>query len=109
MRNLSTVRLFKKTRRRRGSGDDTPDNLVLLCPNHHAIAHAIGRGGRDSSGGAKWYGKQTAPELVAELRRIDRPIQARGATEEEVAASVQHLMQQQWAIKADASNEVECA
>lgn len=47
-------------------GSDEAGNLVVLCPNHHAIAHraTFTRRGR-------YYGPRTRAELLAELREID--------------------------------------
>jgi 5-methylcytosine-specific restriction endonuclease McrA len=57
-------------------GDDAEANLVLLCPNHHAIAHALGDykpSGMPSRSG--WYGPTHPrghdprnPPLAARLR-----------------------------------------
>lgn len=46
-----------------GSHDD--ENLIVLCPNCHAVAHFIG-----SRVGKTWYGATTKAELIAQLQRI---------------------------------------
>ena len=48
-----------------GSKDE--DNLVILCPNHRALAHRVGQ-----QNGAKWYGASTPNELIEELTTLDR-------------------------------------
>lgn len=47
-----------------GSNDE--ENLVILCPNHHALAHRVGQ-----QNGARWYGAPTPNELVAELTALE--------------------------------------
>lgn len=46
-------------------GSDSRRNLVLLCPNHHAVAHRLG-----SQRQGIWYGAQTREDLLAELTVI---------------------------------------
>jgi hypothetical protein len=54
-------------------GDDSEDKLVLLCPNHHAIAHAAWRMSlpTPSRDRLPWNGPRTRAEVIAELRAID--------------------------------------
>ncbi len=47
-------------------GTDAPDNLLLLCPNHHALAHSLG-----SQRHGVWYGAQTRMELLAEISAVE--------------------------------------
>jgi hypothetical protein len=49
-------------------GEDGPENLVVLCPNHHALAHVLGK--RSRSG--EWRGARKRRELVGQLRRVDK-------------------------------------
>ena len=54
-------------------GDDSAANLVLLCPNHHAIAHALGDykpSGMPSRSG--WYGPLTREAMIHEIRLLQR-------------------------------------
>ena len=44
---------------------------VVLCPNHHAVAHAAWRIHR-----GRWFGPRTPDELVHELREIDADVAA---------------------------------
>ena len=48
------------------SGTSEPDNLVLLCPNCHAIAHDIWGKPR----GGEWRGPKTRDELLSSLRLL---------------------------------------
>jgi hypothetical protein len=47
-------------------GADAAENLILLCPNHHAIAHWIGTIGGTVAGSAwrAWAGPRTRGELI---------------------------------------------
>lgn len=47
-------------------GTDDRDNLVLLCPNHHAIAHIISRRNGDA-----WLGPRTKNDLLIMLRAVE--------------------------------------
>jgi predicted HNH restriction endonuclease len=46
-------------------GADDEGNLVLLCPNHHAIVHGFW-------GTKKYEGPRTKEDLVRELKTLDR-------------------------------------
>jgi hypothetical protein len=52
-------------------GKDEEKNLVLLCPNHHAIAHRIGRI-RRHKGRWIWNGATAPARLLAELHCVER-------------------------------------
>jgi hypothetical protein len=53
-------------------GADAPENLALLCPNHHAIAHRLwplyGKRGAEVKG---YDGPRTPADLVEELHVYD--------------------------------------
>lgn len=54
-------------------GSDDADNLVLLCPNHHAIAHQLGRiQQRPTLECHSWDGPQTKEHLLHELQLLGR-------------------------------------
>lgn len=55
---------------RRDGGDDSDANLILLCPNHHAVAHCIMPLWR-SSRGARVTGI-TRAHLLTALRLADK-------------------------------------
>ena len=52
-----------------------PENLILLCPNHHATAHHLGMWTHNADGlipGQRvWAGPQTPGQLVACIRRFE--------------------------------------
>jgi 5-methylcytosine-specific restriction endonuclease McrA len=50
-------------------GSDRRSNLVVLCPNHHALAHAAGR-----RRAGIWHGARTTQELFAALTEYERAI-----------------------------------
>ncbi len=53
-------------------GGDVEDNLVLLCPNHHAIAHRLWPLVGKKSAARKGYdGPRSPAEVVEELRLFD--------------------------------------
>lgn len=57
-------------------GPDHPSNLLLLCPNCHAIAHRLGKmGGRvnRSTGYRDWSGPRTRDEALAAFAIVTRP------------------------------------
>lgn len=56
-------------------GPDHPDNLVVLCPTHHAVAHALGRIRRNARGVRWWEGPQNREHLLHELKLLDGPPQ----------------------------------
>jgi len=63
-------------------GPNKKSNLVVLCPNHHAIAHRLGRNRRD--GRWVYFGPKTPDELIRTLKEIDqdpRAWEARQAAE----------------------------
>lgn len=51
-------------------GTDADENLIVLCPNHHALAHRAGQSRVARSG--VWAGPTTAGELLAAIRRYER-------------------------------------
>ena len=51
-------------------GSDADDNLVLLCPNHHAIAHRVGQV-TSGTGRKRYHGPQTKAELLGLLAQIE--------------------------------------
>lgn len=56
-------------------GSDDAENIALLCPNHHAVAHAVGLMHGNGQGKRKgWYGDKSAGVLIARLRKIDSRI-----------------------------------
>lgn len=50
-------------------GLDVEENLILLCPTHHATAHAMGRV-RGRSDSRYWEGPRTREHLLFEMRLI---------------------------------------
>lgn len=55
-------------------GKDHAKNLVLLCPNHHAIAHALGKivADKGAKGSRKlWTGPTTPEALLNEIRWVE--------------------------------------
>lgn len=52
-------------------GSDEDENLVLLCPNHHAIADNLGRTRSRGLEGNRYFGPRTREELLETLRRLD--------------------------------------
>lgn len=48
-------------------GSNGQENLVILCPNHHALAHRVGQ-----QNGSRWYGAPTPSDLIAELTALER-------------------------------------
>lgn len=57
-------------------GPDTEENLILLCPTHHAIAHHMGRMVPDGLAPCKiWWGPRTKRELLATMHMLTMPEQ----------------------------------
>lgn len=48
-------------------GGDEASNLVLLCPNHHTVAHRIG-----TLRNGLWFGPRDREELLSELRLLEQ-------------------------------------
>jgi hypothetical protein len=53
-------------------GTDDPDNLIVVCPTCHAVAHALGRIGRMAAV-REWVGPRSRDELIEENRLLDDP------------------------------------
>lgn len=53
-------------------GTDAPENLALLCPNHHCIAHRVGHVMR-RNGTRVYLGPLTREALFEELRIAEDP------------------------------------
>lgn len=53
-------------------GTDQRGNLMVLCPNHHAVAHRAGRMKR----GVGWTGPRTREELFRVFARVDSVVDA---------------------------------
>lgn len=51
-------------------GADAVENLVLLCPNHHAIAHRLGDGRSRSGKTRYWNGPRSREALIHELKLL---------------------------------------
>lgn len=51
-------------------GPDTADNLVLLCPNHHALAHRVCVVYSKTGKTKYWQGPTTREALIYELRLL---------------------------------------
>jgi transcription initiation factor IIE alpha subunit len=47
-------------------GGDADENLILLCPNHHSLAHTVGRRSRKS-----YFGPTDRAALILALREVD--------------------------------------
>lgn len=45
-------------------GADTADNLILVCPTHHAMAHYMGNASRGVDGQWEWQGPLNRRELL---------------------------------------------
>lgn len=52
-------------------GSDYPTNIVVLCPNCHAIAHRITLARRDVFGKRRYVGPQTREDMLGRLRLLD--------------------------------------
>lgn len=53
-------------------GGDEESNLILLCPNHHAIVgHFFGKHTSRHSGKRRYHGPATRSALIAWLKRFD--------------------------------------
>lgn len=54
-------------------GADSPDNLALLCPTHHAVAHRLGQMSLPSKRHRyrTWNGPLTREALVAEIQALE--------------------------------------
>jgi hypothetical protein len=48
-------------------GSHEHDNIALLCPNHHALAHLVWPNYRR----ARWCGPESRDEFMRILRRVD--------------------------------------
>lgn len=46
-----------------GGSIEDPNNLVVLCPNHHAIAHRVGKRQKN-----KYFGPKTKDKLISEIK-----------------------------------------
>lgn len=54
-------------------GTDSHDNLILVCPTHHAIAHQLGRMVRVAgAANYEWRGPRSRRELLGCLAVLDR-------------------------------------
>lgn len=52
-------------------GADHPDNMILLCPTHHAIAHHVGRMVRDPDTAAlEWLGARSRAHFLVEMELL---------------------------------------
>jgi hypothetical protein len=69
-----------------GGGGEQEDNLIILCPNHHALAHTIGRRSRMS-----YSGPTDRAALIWALREMDINPDMR-ASERRAAAQVQRIL-----------------
>jgi len=56
-------------------GTESKANLILLCPNHHRIAHMLGYSGRIGIEGPwrKWDGPETKDGLITAIREAETP------------------------------------
>lgn len=54
-------------------GADSLENLILLCPNHHAVAHHIGRMVRDDEGTIVWTGARTRSDFLFAMELLRKP------------------------------------
>lgn len=51
-------------------GADIKENMIVICPICHALAHRLGRIIRVKKGGHKWSGFTTRAEMIAEIRDL---------------------------------------
>ena len=51
-------------------GDNSPDNAILLCPNHHALAHQL-HGKVKNAISHRWDMRVSRSRTIAELREFD--------------------------------------
>jgi hypothetical protein len=71
-------------------GSDDPSNLLLLCANCHALAHAICTKSHYSSGTHKeYFGPLTAKDMCAELKLLLQSPESWQAQREQEALSYQ--------------------